>query len=214
MHAARVALRMPEPSLHPMHAFVCESPAVEREVILERDAGAVTTLLLYVEGDRAGYERALADLPALEEWTIEPAEGGFYVYARTAMRDRERLYAEALTRDSLLVVPPVELRPDQTVRLSLVGHADALSAAMADLPDGVDVEVLRTGTYGRVEGAPLTARQREAVAAAWAVGYYDLPREGGVEAVADRLACSTSTASDLLRRAERRLVAAALDERH
>lgn len=213
MHAARVALEIPESSLHPMHAFVCESSAVDREIILERDVGETTTLLLYIEGDRKGYERALADLPNIEEWTIDDAEGGFYVYVRTVMREREHLYADALAADSLLVVLPVELRPDRTVRVSVVGHSEDLSAAMADLPDDVGVDVLWTGTYRRDGVARLSDRQRDALAAAWAAGYYELPREGGIEAVADRLDCATSTASDLLRRAQRRLVAAALDER-
>lgn len=213
MHAARVALEIPESSLHPMHAFVCESPAIDREVILERDVGETTTLLLYVEGDRAGYERALAELPTAEEWAIDETDGGFYVYVQTAMREREQLYADALTVDSLLVVLPVELRSDRTIRLSLVGHSDDLSAAMADVPDDVSVEVLWSGTYRRDASAHLSERQREALTAAWDAGYYDLPREGGIEAVADQLDCATSTASDLLRRAQRRLVAAALDER-
>lgn len=216
MHAARVALEIPDPSLHPMHAFVCESPAVDREVILESEsAGDVTTLLLYVDGERAGYEAALSQLPYAEEWTIDPADDGdgFYVYVRAQLRDQERLYADALERESLLVVPPVELRADRTVRLSLVGDGDALSAAMDDLPNDLSIEVLRTGTYDRSRGVRLSDRQRDALAAAWAVGYYELPRENGIDAVADRLDCATSTASDLLRRAQRALVAAALDER-
>lgn len=167
MHAARVALEIPPESLHPMHAFVCESPVVDREVILEREsAGELTTLLLYVEGDREGYEAALSELPYAEEWTIDPADEGFYVYARTELRERERLYDDALDRDSLLVVPPVELRSDRTVRLSLVGHADDLSAAMEDFPEDVSIEVLRTGSYRRNAGVQLSARQREALAVA------------------------------------------------
>jgi hypothetical protein len=165
-----VALEIPEPSLHPMHAVVCESSAIDREIILERDVGETTTLLLYVEGDREGYERTLGTLPNVAEWTIDDAEPGFYVYVRTTMREREQLYADALAADSLLVVLPVELRPDRTVRLSLVGHSDALSTAMADLPADVGVEVLWTGTYRREGAVRLSERQRDALAAAWEVG--------------------------------------------
>ncbi|WP_159902617.1 helix-turn-helix domain-containing protein [Salinirussus salinus] len=215
MHTARVALEIPEEYLHPMHAFVCESPAVDRETILERDArGEVTTLLLYVDGDREAYERRLRAVPQVEEWTTEGDGGeGFYLYVRTDLREREAGYREALDRDSVLVVPPVELRADRTVRQTMVGHSDQLTAALEGLPGEVGVEVLRTGSYEREDGAPLSGRQREAVRAAWAAGYYDLPRTGGLADVADRLGCGTSTASDLLRRAERRLVAAALGER-
>ena len=45
MHAARIALELPAEHLHPMHQFVCKSPAIDRETILERDAsGGMTTL--------------------------------------------------------------------------------------------------------------------------------------------------------------------------
>lgn len=195
-----------------MHAFVCESPAVEREVILERDArGEVTTVLLFVEGDRAEYETTLASADPIEEWTTEPANEGFYVYARTRLRERERLYHEALDREAVLIVTPVELRADRTVRQTLVGPAEELSAAVEALPDDLDVEVLHTGRYRREDASPITARQREALLVAWECGFFDVPRDGDLAAVADRLECSTSTASDLLRRAQRRLVAGALD---
>ncbi|MFC7325826.1 helix-turn-helix domain-containing protein [Halorubrum rutilum] len=214
MHAARVALEIPAEHLHPMHRFVCESPAVDRETILERDAGGeMTTLLLHVAGDRQRYERTIDEVARVEEWTTTVAEEGFYVYVRTRLRARERRYREALDRDAVLVVPPVELRSDRTVRQTMVGPGDALSAAIEALPGGVDVEVLRTGTYDRSRGVRVSDRQREALAAAWDAGYYEIPREGDIEAVAGALDCATSTASDLLRRAERRVVAAALDER-
>jgi predicted DNA binding protein len=201
-----------------MHAFVCESPVVDRETILERDArGDVTTLLIGVEGDREGYEAALDEVDAVEEWATEaaPTNGRgerFFVYVRTRLRDRERSYHDALDRDGVLVVPPVELRADRTVRLTLVGPADPLRAAVEGLPDRVGVDVLRTGSYRRATGGALTDRQQEAVRLARSVGYYDVPRTGDLAAVAAELDCSTSTASTLLRRAEARLVAAALDE--
>ena len=214
MHAARIALEIPAEHLHPMHRFVYESPAIDRETILERDAGGeVTTLLLHVAGDRRRYEQTVDEVPQVEEWTTTAAEEGFYVYVRTQLRTREQRYRQALNRDGVLVVPPVELRSDRTVRQTLVGHIDALSAAIEALPDSVDVEVLRTGTYDRSRGVRVSDRQREALAVAWDAGYYEVPREGDIEAVADELGCAMSTASDLLRRAERRVVAATLDER-
>ncbi len=214
MHAVRVALVIPEEQLHPMHAFVRESPTVDREVILERDArGELTTLLLYVDGDREGYEAALSEVPQVEAWTTESADGeGFHAYVRTRLRERERRYREALDRESVLVVPPVELRADRTVRQTMAGYAEELSAAVEALPSEVEVEVLRTGTFHRVARPAVTERQREALRAAFEAGYYDLPRSAGLEVVAEALDCSTSAASDRLRRAERRLVAGALGE--
>ena len=213
MHAARIALEIPAEHLHPMHQFVCESPAIDRETILERDAsGEMTTLLLHVAGDRQRYEQTVDEVSEVDEWTTTATEEGFYVYVRTQLRTREQQYRQALDRDAVLVVPPVELRSDRTVRQTMVGPSEALSATIEALPDDVGVEVLRTGTYDRSNGTRVSERQREALAAAWDAGYYEVPREGDIEAVASELDCATSTASDLLRRAERRAVAATLDE--
>lgn len=200
-----------------MHAFVCESPVVERETILERDArGEVTTLLLHVDGDREAYEQAVEEVDEVLAWETTAAPNGFHAYVRTRLRPQEEEYRQALDRESVLVVTPVELRADRTVRQTMVGEADQLSAALEALPPTLSVEVLWTGRYRRGRtggaGARLTDRQREAVAVARELGYYETPREASLSTVAAALDCSTSAASDLLRRAQRRLVAAAVDE--
>ncbi len=59
---------------------------------------------------------------------------------------------------------------------------------------------LRTG------GERLTDRQREVVLAAYASGYYEIPRESSSEELADRLGLEKSTFLEHLRRAERNLV--------
>ena len=68
------------PNTSTMHRFVCGSPAVDRETILERDAsGEMTTLLLHVAGDRQRYERTIDEVAQVEWWTTTVAEEGFYV---------------------------------------------------------------------------------------------------------------------------------------
>lgn len=215
MKSVRVAVRYTAETLHPMHALVCESPFVEREVILgETTRGGVTTFLFYVEGDRHAYESALASVTHVEEYHVTPeGDDAFFVYARESLREREARLSASFERDTVVVVPPVELLSDRTVRLTLVGHADELQAVLDDLPDSVDVDVLAVGRFARALDGRLTDRQRAACEAAWAVGYYELPRTGGIEAVASELDCAVSTASDLLRRAEARLVADALGQR-
>lgn len=213
MKSVRLSLQFDRESLHPMHAHVCESPAVEREAILQGHApDEEGTLLLYVEGDRIAYERHVATLPHVESVDVTPAsDGGFFVFVREEMNMDEPLVT-AFQRDRLIVVPPVEFLPDRTMRLSLVGHAEDIQAALDDLPDGVTSDVRSVGDYSRTVSDPLTDRQRAAVAVAWDCGFYDVPREGDIEAVAAELDCAISTASELLRRAESRLVAEVLEE--
>ena len=202
-------------TVHPMHAFVCESPAVEREVLLEgKTDGETRTLLFYVEGDPVAYEAALSERDGRIEYDVRPdGDDGFFLYVRAPNDDREALLLDAFDRETVVVVPPVEFRADRTMRLTAVGRGDDLRELLDALPDAVGVDVRSVGPFARGLSDGLTDRQREAVAAARAVGYYEVPRDGGVEAVADELDCAVSTASTLLRRAESRLVADALGDR-
>jgi len=106
----------------------------------------------------------------------------------------------------------VEIRDDRTVRQTMVGQGEDITAGLEGLPNSIEVEVLRTGSYDTWNGGNVTDRQREALRVAWTAGYYEVPRTTSLTAVADRLGCAPSTASDLLRRAERALVADALGE--
>ena len=215
MKSLELEIEYDEETIHPMHAFVCESPAVDREVLLEgRRDGDTRTLLFYVEGDRVAYESVLAERPGVREYDVT-SEGGeaFYVYTRVENRDAEVPVFEAFDQRTLVVVPPIEFRSDRTARFTVVGHPDDLQAAVDGMPAGAAPSILRVGGYASAVDDGLTDRQREALAAAWDAGFYEVPRDGGIEDVANALDCAVSTASDLLRRAESRLVGDVLGER-
>ena len=212
MKSLQLCLRHTEATIHPMHAHVCASSHVEREILLEgKTSDGMRTLLFFVEGDRESYEAVLDDRPDVAEYDITPeSEDGFYLYVRAPNRDQEELLFDAFSQETVVVVPPVEFRADRTMHLTLIGHPDDLQAVLDDLPDGMGVEVRQIGEYDGRVGGVLTDRQREALDAAWRVGYYEIPREGDIEAVATELDCAISTASDLLRRGEAALVGSAL----
>jgi hypothetical protein len=208
----RLTVTHTDATIDPMHALVCESPAVDRVVILEgRADGGTETVVCHLDGDAAAFAELLASAVDPREYDVTPdGDDGFFLYLRQDLgADGERLL-EALAQETVVVASPIEFRADRTMRLTLVGHADDLGAVLDELPDELDVGVERVGSYATAVGDGLTARQREAVAAAWDAGYYEVPREGDVEDVAAALDCAVSTASTLLRRAESRLVAAAL----
>lgn len=78
---------------------------------------------------------------------------------------------------------------------------------------GDTVELDPAGEDHRLAGTlagRLTMRQFEAIKVAWDLGYYEVPRETELADVAAELDCTESTASALLRKAERALVNAAL----
>lgn len=219
MKTLHLTVRHGEDSIHPVHEFICESDDVERELLLHANPnGELASLLFHVEGDPGSYRSALADAGTVESFELVPAARGCYVYVRERPRPVDEPFYEAFRMDSLVLVPPVEFRPDRTMRLTVLGDPDYLEAALSAMPDGVDVSVDRVSSEpgpargGRLGGGDLTARQREALRAAREAGYYEVPREGSVADVADALGVAESTAATHLRKAEAALVGRVVGE--
>lgn len=212
MKSLRLVVHHSEDTIDPMHAFVCESPAVERELFLEgRVHEGVETALTYVEGDPVAYEEALTEVDIVDYDITPDDDDGFFCFLRQELDDAGQELFDAFEQETLVIASPIEFRADRTMRLTVVGHPADLQAMLDGLPDGAAVDVRSIGEYASAVGSAVTDRQREALAAAWDVGFYEVPRDGGIEDVAVELDAAVSTASTLLRRAESRLVAAALD---
>lgn len=132
----------------------------------------------------------------------------FYAYVKQEPSDIDERLFDAFTRSGVIVVPPVDFLGDGTARVTVVGESDALQSSLAAVPDGVRLAVERVGEYeGLAAFDPeLTDRQLEASVAAVETGYYEIPREGSVAAIAQELGCSSGTASEHLRKAERKII--------
>lgn len=153
-------------------------------------------------GERAiSPDRSTADVAVLETSPYRDPDS-----PRRRNRVDERL---AVGRESLDGEDP--LRSSDHPAQDNLGDAGDQTVALDEIPEGVTIDVTYVGEFAASVGDRLSRRQREAVAAAWDVGYYEVPREADVDAVAAELDCALSTASELLRRAESRLVADALD---
>ncbi|WP_254662802.1 helix-turn-helix domain-containing protein [Haladaptatus sp. W1] len=118
-------------------------------------------------------------------------------------------FRTAFAGTSILVIPPITYTSDGAMRMELVGKSADMRAVMEDVDADIDVSVEQVSEYDTPQmglWAELTERQRSALETAVAVGYYDVPREAGVEAVAKEMNCAPSTASTHLRNAESRIV--------
>lgn len=213
MKSLRLTLRYEPEIQHPMHRFIGESDAIEREWLVTWNMGVeegITYALFYVVGEREPYENALSGVETNEGYDITPVhDDAFYATVRERDTEQFRRFRAAFEQPTLMVVPPLAYRPHGIMAFDVVGEPAALEGVLDELPAGITAEVREIGEYDTRPGTPgadLTARQREALAAARRVGYYEVPREGSVADVARELDCAPSTASNHLRKAETRLV--------
>ncbi len=208
MKALHVTYREPPADRHPMQEFLEESDALETVQLWNWNLlDDVDCLLFRVEGDRDAYEDALAAVPWVRTYSVAPVGNGeFFAYVEHETRDPDVGFRAAFSGRRLVVAFPVEFT-ERGTELTVLGRPADLQAVLDDLPERADVTVDYVGSYpGPPSSADLTARQRDALAAAEAVGYYEVPREGSVADVAERLDCAPSTASNHLRKAEAALV--------
>ena len=204
-----LTLRQPREIRHPMQDFIADGEAVEWVELVSwnvlAEAG-VEYLLFYVRGEIDPYREAIAAVDSVPEFSLVPGEReSFYAYVVQETRESDRRFRAAFAERRLILIPPIEYTGEGYMRLTVVGEADDLHGLIDGIPDPIGVDVDRVGEYDRRHGtvaADLTERQYEAVRVAVELGYYAVPREASLEAVADELDCAASTASNHLRKAE------------
>jgi len=208
---------LPDRLLHPMQAFIRESDAVRYEELLAwrvRPGESVEYALYYLEGDVEAYRRAVGDVETVLDCRIAPVDdAAAHVWVCEETRPETRSWRDAFADRQLVVVPPIRFDDTAAMSMTLVGDGSEIHETLETVPPGVDLTVNEIGAYDRRGGTlagTLTDRQLAAVTAALDLGYYEVPRGASLGEVAAALDCAQSTASKLLRRAERDLLSAAL----
>lgn len=216
MRYLEVEIDQPSAERNPMHDFLVANDEYAAARLLARERyDDAHAMLFHVEGPEEPYRSALEERDAVEAYALDTcADESFYLYVRETLTVDDRSFSEAFAQPGLLLVMPVTYRADGTVRVTAVGPADAVQSAVEAVPGTMGVEVRAVGEYlaGRVDSRlELTQRQLDAVEAAVETGYYGATREATLSAVADRLDCAIGTAAELLRRAERTVMARLVD---
>ena len=204
----------PDPSAQsPLNRHLSSAGVAVREELFSwrMSEQYVLNQLLFVIGNRDAYETALEAVPEIVGYDLYETDADrFYAYVKEE-RTRETIswWAAFLSHD-FIHVPPIVLE-DDVVRMTLVGTFDDLREVVDDLSAAVTIEIDEIGDYRGPESRiteRLTARQYRALRTALERGYYEVPREGSLADVAAELDCTESTASDVLRRAEREVLRA------
>lgn len=214
MKSMRLSLDHDAGALSPIHEAIRASPDIDGEVVFGGQAvDGVETITSFVRGEPSAYEAVLEDLDGVREYDMAPADDGFFLYLRRDLGPEGKSMLDALGQETVVVVPPIEIRSDGRTRLTVVGHPDEMTAVLEELSEGVSADVLWVSDSVTVTEPSVSERQLEALEAAWNVGFYEVPRRNGIEAVADELGCAISTASELVRRGEANAVGRVLDSR-
>ena len=213
MKYVSLTLTEPRSRRNDMHTFIVDTPGYEETALLAWNDSRpdIDVFLFRVVGPLEPYEQAIAQPEFVKSYDLTPIDDDrFYAYVENEPRDVDVEFQSALTDNRVLTVPPVVFDADGTTKMRVVGHADALQQFVADIPEDIDARVDEIGEYDAPwtsTATEVTDRQREALAVALEIGYYEVPRSGSIEDVATALDCAPSTASNHLRKAERRLVA-------
>lgn len=205
----RVAFEVTYPPAvtHPFHRRLDRVDGVSRmELLAWGPTASVATLSWYDAGPDA-VAAVLAAVETVSARHLVAGDGGTYAFVRQTGFEFDDGLMDLVADARVAFLPPVTFRAGGDAAFEAVGEAAAVSRFHARLDELVDVRVDRVGAFRRSPSAVLTERQRAALDAAASVGYYEVPRTGSVEAVAAELGCATSTAGELLRRAESALVA-------
>jgi predicted DNA binding protein len=207
MKRIQFAVTYPERLRHPLHQrIVGESPIGRVDLLMWSPTEDATTLL-WCDGDPQSTAEALEAIDSLLVSAVVEATDGTYAFLRQADYEFPGEVLETVAASRVVFVPPVRFSETGEVGFEAVGEAEALSSFHRALSELGDLTIRQVHEFERNRSpSRLTDRQRAALDAAVAVGYYDVPREGTVADVAAVLDCATSTAGELLRKAEAAVV--------
>ena len=152
--------------------------------------------------------RRLYGLESFEVVERRPRTRDYILLVRQRNPDRLRRLL-TLSAGHISPTAPFRLNPE-TVVATFHGEERALRRVLLRLKrEGLPYRVLRAATHpylGDAGAAPLTARQREVLAKAWALGYYSVPRRVTLTRLARITGRSPPALGKMLRRAEGHLV--------
>lgn len=168
------------------------------------DDGTVVSLYER-EGDPDAAREVLEDHEAVESVTTTALGERVFVHVQFIPNELvESIFAIPQNHDIVLDMP-MEYAEGGALRVTAIGKLETFREAREEMTGDVDLQLLSMGDY--VPGdeglyAQLTDRQREILAAAVEVGYYEAPRQANQQDIADHLGISPATVGEHLRKIE------------
>mgnify|MGYP000318434127 CR=1 FL=1 len=203
MKRVQFAATYPERLVHPLHREVIEPGPVTRAELLTWSPTADATTLFWCDAGADATASVVRAVDSLVDSELVEDGDGTYAFIRQDGYEFAPAVLDAIAAARVVFLPPVVFLEAGAVRFEAVGEAGALDAFHTALSDLGDVAIERVHEFERsASPSRLTDRQRAALEAAVETGYYEVPRDGTVADIAAILDCSTSTAGELVRKAE------------
>jgi len=202
MKRVQFAAAYPERLVHPLHRRVIEPGPVTRAELLTWSPTADATTLFWCDADADATASVVRVVDSLVEKELVEDGDGTYAFLRQDGYEFAPAVLDAIAAAHVVFLPPVVFLDTGDVRFEAVGEAAALGAfheALTDLGD-VAIEQVHEFEDGVAVAAHRSAARR--VGGGSRGGVLRDTRDGAVEDVAAALDCSTSTAGELVRKAE------------
>jgi predicted DNA binding protein len=214
MRRVRFSVTYPRRLRHPIHREITgETPITRGELLMWSPTRDATTLL-WCDGNREATAAVVDAVDSVVSTSFVEDGGRTYAFVRQREYEFASSIVELVAQSRVIFLPPVTFLETGTVRFEAVGETASLGAFHDRLSELGDAAIDRVHEFER-HRAPvdLTERQRQALEAADDVGYYEIPRTGSIDDVAAALDCASSTAGELLRKAEATVVSDYVSER-
>jgi len=193
----------PEQFVHPLHRQIMEGAPISRAELLMWSPTEDATTLFWCAGGREATERAIGHIDSLLGSNFVEDSDGTYAFLRQDDYEFSASLLDAIAGSRVIFLPPVAFLDTGEVQFEAVGETTALSSFHEELSELGDLTIEQVREFERKHSpSRLTDRQEAALEAAVTVGYYEVPRDGTVADIAAVLGCSTSTAGELVRKAE------------
>lgn len=169
------------------------------------------TGLLEVDGDMDRFRDEMVGVPGIRSADTTRVTDGRFTLLYVLEPDVVPLMKElvrTISQEGLVVAKPILYRDGQ-VHARIVGSTSVLQTAVDEFPEEIHLEISAIGDFDRGRKTPMSGlsdRQREALLAAFDLGYYQHPREATHADVAARLDCAPNTASEHLQKAEMKVL--------
>jgi predicted DNA binding protein len=207
MKRVQFSITYPERLRHPIHREIVGDGSISRAELLMWSPTADATTLFRFDGEPAATEAVLTAIDSLTTSALVADGKGTYAFLRQDAYEFAESILDAIAEAAVIFVPPVVFEARGTVQFEAVGETAAVGDFHDTLSELGDIEIRHVHDFERVRSpSGLTDRQLAALEAAVDAGYYAIPRQGTLADVAATLDCATSTAGELVRKAEAAVV--------